>query len=74
MGRVIRAQRKGAGGIFKSHTRTRKGAAKLRAVDYAERHGYLKGIVKVCVQNSVLCHITNTSPRFGSLPSDTSAS
>jgi len=46
MGRVIRAQRKGAGGIFKSHTRTRKGAAKLRAVDYAERHGYLKGIVK----------------------------
>ena len=49
MGRVIRAQRKGAGGIFKSRTRTRKGAAKLRAVDFAERHGYLKGIVKVSI-------------------------
>ena len=47
MGRVIRAQRKGSGGIFKSRTRTRKGPAKLRALDYAERHGYLKGIVKV---------------------------
>jgi large subunit ribosomal protein L8e len=39
MGRVIRGQRKGAGGIFKSHTSKRKGAAKLRALDYAERHG-----------------------------------
>jgi len=42
MGRVIRAQRKGAGGIFKSHHKNRKGAAKLRPADYAERHGYLK--------------------------------
>ena len=48
MGRVIRAQRKGAGGIFRAHTKHRKGAAKLRAVDYAERHGYIKGVVKVC--------------------------
>lgn len=46
MGRVIRGQRKGAGGIFKSHTSKRKGAAKLRALDYAERHGYIKGVVK----------------------------
>lgn len=46
MGRVIRAQRKGAGGIFKSHNKHRKGEAKLRAVDFAERHGYIKGIVK----------------------------
>merc|ERR1712018_919481 len=46
MGRVIRCQRKGAGGIFKSHTKNRKGAARLRAVDYAERHGYIKGVVK----------------------------
>ena len=37
MGRVIRAQRKGAGGIFKSHTKRRKGAAKLRTADFAER-------------------------------------
>ncbi len=37
MGRVIRAQRKGAGSIFKSHTKRRQGAAKLRTLDYAER-------------------------------------
>lgn len=42
MGRVIRAQRKGAGSIFKSHTTHRKGAAKFRVLDYAERHGYIK--------------------------------
>ena len=42
MGRIIRSQRKGRGSIFKAHTHTRKGAAKLRPVDYAERHGYIK--------------------------------
>lgn len=47
MGRVIRCQRKGRGSIFKAHTKHRKGAAKLRAVDFAERHGYIKGIIKV---------------------------
>lgn len=47
MGRVIRAQRKGAGSIFVAHTKKRKGAAKLRPLDYAERHGYIKGVVKV---------------------------
>jgi len=46
MGRVIRAQRKGPGSVFKAHTKHRKGAAKLRSVDYAERHGYIKGVVK----------------------------
>ncbi|CAN6616634.1 large ribosomal subunit protein uL2B [Trichomonascus vanleenenianus] len=46
MGRVIRNQRKGAGSIFKSHTRLRKGAAQLRTLDYAERHGYIRGVVK----------------------------
>ncbi|XP_077987632.1 large ribosomal subunit protein uL2 [Glandiceps talaboti] len=45
MGRVIRGQRKGPGSVFKAHTKHRKGAAKLRSLDYAERHGYLKGIV-----------------------------
>lgn len=51
MGRVIRTQRKGAGSIFKAHTKHRKGAAKLRAVDYAERHGYIKGIIKDIVHD-----------------------
>mmetsp|Transcript_10182 Transcript_10182/g.42682 ORF Transcript_10182/g.42682 Transcript_10182/m.42682 type:complete len:264 (-) Transcript_10182:69-860(-) len=46
MGRVIRGQRKGAGGIFKSHTSKRKGAARMRALDYAERNGYIRGTVK----------------------------
>lgn len=46
MGRVIRAQRKGAGSVFKSHTKRRKGAPKLRSLDFAERHGYIKGVVR----------------------------
>ncbi|TRY75455.1 hypothetical protein TCAL_07105 [Tigriopus californicus] len=46
MGRVIRAQRKGAGSIFKSHSKHRKGAPRLRPVDYSERNGYIKGVVK----------------------------
>ncbi|OEH73560.1 60s ribosomal protein [Cyclospora cayetanensis] len=41
----VLAQRKGAGSVFKAHTHKRKGAAKLRALDYAERHGYIKGLV-----------------------------
>ena len=56
MGRVIRSQRKGPGGVFKAHTKNRKGAARLRAVDYAERHGYIKGVVKV----SILQHTHDT--------------
>jgi len=51
MGRVIRSQRKGAGGIFKAHTHHRKGAAKLRSLDYAERNGYLRGIVKEIIHD-----------------------
>lgn len=51
MGRVIRAQRKGAGSVFKSINKHRKGAAKLRAVDYAERHGYIKGVIKDIVHD-----------------------
>ncbi|KAK7090279.1 large ribosomal subunit protein uL2-like [Littorina saxatilis] len=46
MGRVIRAQRKGAGSVFKAHTRNRKGKPALRPVDFAERHGYIKGVIK----------------------------
>lgn len=45
MGRVVRGQRKGAGGIFKCVTKSRKGAAKLRKIDYAEKQGYIKGLV-----------------------------
>jgi large subunit ribosomal protein L8e len=51
MGRVIRAQRKGAGSVFRAHTTHRKGAAKLRPVDFSERHGYVKGVVREIVHD-----------------------
>jgi len=46
MGRVIRSQRKGAGSVFKSHNKHRKGAPKFRPIDFAERHGYIKGVIR----------------------------
>ncbi|KAF6100967.1 RPL8 isoform 2 [Pan troglodytes] len=52
MGRVIRGQRKGAGSVFRAHVKHRKGAARLRAVDFAERHGYIKGIVKKVISSA----------------------
>ncbi|KAG5551793.1 hypothetical protein RHGRI_010022 [Rhododendron griersonianum] len=45
MGRVIRAQRKGPGSVFKSHTHHRKGPARFRSLDFGERNGYLKGVI-----------------------------
>ena len=51
MGRVIRAQRKGSSHVFKSHTFHRKGAAKLRSYDFAERHGFIKGVVKEIIHD-----------------------
>jgi len=52
MGRVIRGSRKGKSLIFTAKTRLRKGAVKLRAVDYAEREGYMKGLVKKIVHDN----------------------
>jgi len=52
MGRVIRGQRKGYGGIFKSHSRLRKAPAKMRTLDFAERNGYIKGVVKEIMHES----------------------
>jgi len=51
MGRVIRNQRKGKGGIFKSITRTRVAPAAFRSLDYAERHGYVRGVVKEIIHD-----------------------
>lgn len=51
MGRVIRGQRKGPGTVFRSHTKHRKGASKLRVLDYAENNGYIKGIVKKIIHD-----------------------
>jgi len=48
MGRVIRGQRKGAGGIFKAFSHKRKGPTKLRVLDKQEREGYVRGkIIKI---------------------------
>jgi hypothetical protein len=46
MGRVIRNQRKGRGSIFTANTRLNKAPAQFRTLDYAERHGYIRGVVK----------------------------
>lgn len=51
MGRVIRSQRKGRGSVFKSHNTHRKGAAKYRVLDSAERHHYIKGVVKEIIHD-----------------------
>ncbi|KAK4155906.1 Ribokinase-like protein [Chaetomidium leptoderma] len=51
MGRVIRNQRKGRGSIFTANTRLRKAPAKFRSLDYSERHGYVRGIVKEIIHD-----------------------
>lgn len=51
MGIVIEGQRKGRGGIFKAVVRTRKGAVKLRTYDYAEKHGYIRGVIKEIIHD-----------------------
>jgi large subunit ribosomal protein L8e len=46
MGRVIRAQRRGAlGSCFNAATTHKKGVAKLRKFDYAEKNGFVKGVI-----------------------------
>ena len=48
---VIRAQRK-SGGIFTAHTRLNKAPAKLRPYDFAERNGYIRGLVKEIIHDA----------------------
>merc|ERR1711977_375915 len=66
MGRVIRGSRKGKSLIFTAKTRLRKGAVKLRAVDYAEREGYMKGLVKKIIHDpgrgAPLCEVVFHDP------------
>ncbi|GAM36043.1 protein component of the large 60S ribosomal subunit [Talaromyces pinophilus] len=51
MGRVIRNQRKGRGSIFTANTRLNKAPAQFRTLDYAERHGYVRGVVKEIIHD-----------------------
>ncbi|KAK7414518.1 60S ribosomal protein L2 [Neonectria magnoliae] len=52
MGRVIRNQRKGRGSIFTANTRLNKAPAKFRNLDFAERHGYVRGIVREIIHDA----------------------
>ncbi|EIE22275.1 ribosomal protein L8 component of cytosolic 80S ribosome and 60S large subunit [Coccomyxa subellipsoidea C-169] len=70
MGRVIRSQRKGRGSIFTSHTRTRKGPARHRTLDAAERNGYIRGVVTEIIHDpgrgAPLARVTFRNPiRYG---------
>ncbi|TDL29140.1 ribosomal protein L2 [Rickenella mellea] len=51
MGRVIRAQRR-SHTIFKAHTHHNKNPARLRQLDFAERNGYIRGIVKEIIHDA----------------------
>lgn len=51
MGRVTVGQRKGRGSIYTANTRLNKAPAKFRTLDYAERHGYLRGVVKAIIHD-----------------------
>jgi len=47
MGKVIRGQRRGKkNSIFKAHQHHRVAPAAFRVLDYAERNGYVKGVVR----------------------------
>jgi len=52
MGRVIRAQRKGRPhGIFRSLNHKRVAPPKFRHLDFAERNGYVKGVIREVVHD-----------------------
>merc|ERR1712168_590697 len=71
MGRVIQCQRKGAGSIFTSRSKGRKGAAMLRSLDYAERQGFIKGLVKdIHAGKKAQLNIGNIMP-IGQMPEGT---
>uniref|UniRef100_A0A7S3N730 60S ribosomal protein L8 n=1 Tax=Euplotes harpa TaxID=151035 RepID=A0A7S3N730_9SPIT len=52
MGRVIRAQRKGHSSVFHANTHRSKAPAQFRKLDYSERNGYVKGVVKDIIHDS----------------------
>ena len=51
MGKVIRKCRKGAGSVFTAHTHKRVAPARLRKLDYIEKNGYIKGVVKQIIHD-----------------------
>ena len=62
-------QRKGAkGAVFMAHTHLRKGVPQFRALDFSERQGYVKGVVREIVHDSgrgaPLARVTFRNPYF----------
>nr|AGM32342.1 ribosomal protein L8 [Coptotermes formosanus] len=51
MGHILRAQRRGYGTVFKAHTHHRKGAAKYRSLDKAERSTIVNGQIKSIIHD-----------------------
>eukprot|EP01091_Cochliopodium_minus_P021089 TRINITY_DN94_c0_g1_i1.p1 TRINITY_DN94_c0_g1~~TRINITY_DN94_c0_g1_i1.p1 ORF type:complete len:252 (-),score=59.49 TRINITY_DN94_c0_g1_i1:62-817(-) len=51
MGKIIRAQRKGSSTNYKARVFHRKGPAKLRALDYSEKNGFIRGVVREIVHD-----------------------
>ena len=51
MGKIIRAQRKGSSTNYKARVFHRKGPAKLRALDYSEKNGFVRGVVREIVHD-----------------------
>ncbi|KNH07689.1 60S ribosomal protein l8-1 [Perkinsela sp. CCAP 1560/4] len=51
MGKVVLAQRRGKGSVFTSHVHKRKGEAKLRKLDFHERKGYIRGVVREIIHD-----------------------
>ena len=53
MGRTIRSQRKGRpDSIYRSHNFKRVGEARYRKLDFAERRGYIRGVVREIIHDS----------------------
>lgn len=62
-------QRKGAkGSVFMAHTHLRKGVPQFRALDYSERNGYVKGVVREIIHDSgrgaPLARVTFRNPYY----------
>lgn len=51
MGKKIRAQRHGNKSVFQAVTTGRKGVVSFKRQDYAEKHGYVKGVVKSIIHD-----------------------
>jgi large subunit ribosomal protein L8e len=62
MGRVIRAQRKGAGSVFKSHTHHCKGPARFHSLDFGERKGVITDVIHDPGHGAPLTKVTFRHP------------